>query len=542
MRIFGLIVHFAVSYLLFTSPILSQIDVNAISESIVRVCAHDRNKIAAEGSGFVINAEGYVLTNAHLLSDAERLTVISLKTGAEIVAQQVFAKRDMNLALLRVQGLGLPALNLSEQGTDVDRAVLTLKFGTADSVYISQGKIVTHHDVTGTRSGDPVIHLLKHTAIVTSKAFGMPVFNECGDVVAINLPDPRGRWPFRRNAEPTDIMFALRSGDIITTLKDREIANTVVEEACLSAAERAIADSIKTAADSIRAAKARADSIKQAATDSIKAAADSIKTTADSLKAAAERTDAANRAARTRADSATQAAADSIKAAEARVESERMARLAAEREKARADSINQAKQEQTSQQLAWIIIGSAGLVLVVLLGWLVSSQRKKAQLQNTASRLSEAEQEAEAARQAAANAPQPAPFGCILEGHDNTGRSFALRISALALGDQSGVILGRSTNKADFVIDHEAVSREHVRLTYTKGEFVSEDLAFQLRTPDGGWQIAYTCGELFAEDLETTNGTQVNGQPLHPRQQARLQNNDQLAIGPVVFNVRLVSE
>ena len=523
MRI-SLIVHFMVSWLLFTTPVSAQLDVNAISESIVRVRAHDRNKPIAEGSGFVINAEGYVLTNAHLLTDARRLTVISLKTGAEIVAKQVFARQDMNLGLLHVQGLGLPALNLSEQGAAIDRDVLTLKFGAADSIHIAQGKIATHRDVTGTRTGDPVIHLLTHTAIVTSRAFGMPLFNECGDVVAINRPDPaRGRWPFRKNAEPEGAVFALRSGDIITALKDRAIAHQVVEEACMSASERAAADSIKAIAERIQKARARADSVKMAVADSIKAAADSIKATADSIKAEADRvraekarTDAANRLARARADSTKQAAAAIINVAKKRVESEQAARLAAERAKARADSINWEEQQKTSQQLKWIVIGGAGLVVIVLLTWLASSRRKKAQLQNTASRLREAEQEAKVARQTAADAPQTAPFNCILEGQDNAGRPFALRISALALGDQAGVTLGRSADRADFVIDHESVSREHVRLTCTGGVYI--------------------------EDLNALNGTKVNGRTLNPHEPMLLQDNDQLELGPVVFNVRLVKE
>ena len=530
MRI-SLIVHFMVSWLLFTTPVSAQLDVNAISESIVRVRAHDRNKPIAEGSGFVINAEGYVLTNAHLLTDARRLTVVSLKTGAEIVAKQVFARRDMNLGLLHVQGLGLPALNLSEQGAAVDRDVLTLKFGAADSVHIAQGKIATHRDVTGTRTGDPVIHLLTHTAIVTSRAFGMPLFNDCGDVVAINRPDPaRGRWPFRKNAEPEGAVFALRSGDIITALKDRAIAHQVVEEACMSASERAAADSIKAIAERIQTARARADSVKMAVADSIKATADSIKAAADSIKAEADRvkaeadrvraekarTDAANRLSRARADSTKQAAAAIINVAKQRVESEQEARLAAERAKARADSINWAEQQKTSQQLKWIVIGGAGLVVIVLLSWLASSRRKKAQLQNTASRLREAEQEAKVARQTAADAPQTAPFNCILEGQDNAGRPFALRISALALGDQAGVTLGRSADRADFVIDHESVSREHVRLTYTGGVYI--------------------------EDLNALNGTKVNGRTLNPHEPMLLQDNDQLELGPVVFNVRLVKE
>ena len=508
MRVFGLILHFTV-YFLFTTPILAQIDINAISKSIVRVRAYDNNKIKAKGSGFVINAEGYVLTNAHLLSDAERLTVISLQTGAEIVAQQVFAKRDMNLALLHAQGLGLPPVNLSEQGDEVDRIALTLKFGTADSVHISQGKIATYHDVTGTRAGDPVIHLLKHNAIVTSRAFGMPVFNECGDVVAINQPDPgRGRWPFRRNAEPTDIVFALRSGDIITALKDREIAHTVVEEACLTALERATADSIQAAADSIQTARARADSLNRVRTDSIKAAADSLKARTDSIQAENEQKDLAKRAADARADS-LKAATDSLQA-KARDDSLRQVE-----QEAGYDSLRQVEKKRASQQMHWIIIGGGTLVLLLLVGWFIFARRKKAQLQNTATQLSEAEQQATAARQAAAQAPQRAPFRCLLEGQDNTGKSFVLNIPAVALS--SSVALGRSPANAEFIIDHEAVSREHVRLLYADGN-------------------------LYTEDMGSTNGTLINGNPLNPHEPMALQDNDQLELGPIVFNVRLVWE
>lgn len=511
MRVVAVMVQFVV--FLFASSAWAQV------ESIVRVRAHDGNRLAAEGSGFVVDEAGYVLTNAHLLADAERFTVVSLKTGAEIVARQVVAKREMNLALLRVQGLGLPALNLSEQGAAVGRAVRTLRFGRGDSVRISQGTIGTHYDLPGEKAGDPVVHLLHHNAGVTSKAFGMPVFNECGDVVGINTPDlERGRWPFRKNAEPRGTVFALRSNDIIAALTGRGIAYTVVEEACLSAVERA-EQARKAATDSVKVAQARADSVKQAMADSIKAAekrvraeraarlaaerakarADSVKrAVADSLKAEHARADSVNRAL---ADSIKAAAADSVKTAR-------------ERAKAKADSLA-VIEERTAQQLQWIIIGGAALLLIALLGWALSSRRKKARLQSAESRLSEAEQEAIVARRAATAAPQPASFGCVLEGQDHAGRPFALRLSALALGDPTGAILGRSPDKADFVIDHESISRAHVRLSVSGGD-------------------------LYAEDLNTLNGTRINGHVLNPGEPMVLRSNDQIELGPVVFQVRLV--
>lgn len=508
MRVVAVMVHLVV--FLFASSAWAQV------ESIVRVRAHDGSRLAAEGSGFVVDEAGYVLTNAHLLADAERFTVVSLKTGAEIVARQVFAKREMNLALLRVQGLGLPALNLSEQGAAVGRAVRTLGFGLGDSVRISQGTIGTYHTLLGEKAGDPRVHLLHHNAVVTSKAFGMPVFNECGDVVGINTPDlERGRWPFRKNAEPRGTVFALRSNDIIAALPGRGIAYTVVEEACSSAIERA-EQARKAATDSIKAAQARADSVKRAMADSVRAAekrvraeraarlkaerakarADSVKrAVADSLKAEQARADSVNRA---RADSIKAAAANSVKTAR-------------EQAKAKADSLA-VVEERTAQRSQWVIAISAALLLIALLGWLISSRRKKARLQSAESRLSEAEQEAVAARRAVA---QPAPFGCVLEGRDHADKPFALRLSALALGDQSGAILGRSPDKADFVIDHESISRAHVRLTVSGGD-------------------------LYAEDLNTLNGTRINGHALDPGEPMVLQSNDQLELGPVVFQVRLV--
>ena len=523
------VAHFAVAWLLCTSPVLAQINVDTVSESIVRVRAYDDHKVVVEGSGFVVNEEGHVLTNAHLIAKADGLTVLSLKTGAEVVAQRVFASRAMNLALLHVQGLNLPPLSLSEQGAAVGRVVQTLRFGTAGDVRLSHGTIGTYQDVLGKKASRPVAHLLQHNALITAKAFGMPLFNECGDVVAINMPDPgSGSWPFRK-AKPRGAVFALRSGDIIAALEEREIAHTVVEAECLSAVERAERDK-EAAVDSLEVAKAQADSASKAV-EKAKAQADSASEAAKKAEAKEKITRRMAEREKARADSAKKTGADSLQAAKAKADSLKMAKARADsasktvadslkaaevQAQAKADSLQAAK-EKAAQRLQWGIVAGAGLVLLVLLGWWRSSRRKKEQLQSAESRVSAAEQTAEAARQAAARAPQPAPFRCLLEGQDGTGRPFALTISALALGDRAGVTLGRSPANAEFIIDHEEVSREHVRLTCADGE-------------------------LYAEDLNTLNGTKVNGRLLNPREQVLLRDNDRLEIGPVVFTIRLVQE
>ena len=391
-------------------PVFAEIDLDLVRESLVWVRAYDNNRIMNEGTGFVVNEEGHVLTNAHLIEQADQITVVSLKTGAEILSQQTFVNEDMNLALLHAQGLGLSPLNLSEQGADVGRIVQTLKHTEEKTVQLSQGTIGVYQDILGNTADDPTVHMLEHNAMITSREFGMPLFNECGQVVAMNAPERgAGGWLTRRIAEPEGKVLALHSSDIIVALKDKGIAHTTETNVCLSAVERAERMATQQQKAAMAAAAAKQEAVKA------QHRAEEAKTAAETAKAAAE-----------------EDAAMKKQAAEAA----EVARLAAEETaKLKQEEAERLQQEQTTkeQQLQWAVTTGTILILLALLGWAISSRLKEKKLQSTAARLSTAEQEAEEARQVAANAPKPAPFKCILEGQDNIGKQYTLSIPALAL-------------------------------------------------------------------------------------------------------------
>jgi len=473
-------------------PVSAEIDPELVRESLVRVRAYDNNRAVTEGTGFVVNDEDHVLTNAHLIEQADQLTVLSLKTGAEILSQRTFVNKDMNLALLHVQGLDLPPLKLSEQGADVGRIVQTLKYAADETVQLSQGTIGVFQDIPGMTADDPTVHMLEHNAMISSREFGMPLFNECGQVVAMNTPEPdEVHWLTGRFAEPEGKVLALHSSDIIVALKDKAITHTVVTDVCLSAVERAERTAMQQqkAAEAATAAKQEAEKAQQQA--------EAAKADAETAKAAAEE-DAALKKQEAEAAEAARLAAEET----ARNKQEEAERL-------------QQEQVKKEQQLVWAVATGTVLILLALLGWFISARAKRKKLQSAAARLGTAEQEAEEARQVAAKAPKPASFKCILEGQDNTGKPFTLSIPALALGDPAGVVLGRSPADSEFIIDHDEISREHTRLTYTYDR-------------------------LYAEDLDTLNGTTVNGNALQPREKVLLQDKDRLQIGPLILTVRLV--
>ena len=495
-------------------PVFAQLDIGTVTSSIVKVRSHSDSGNVSEGSGFVVSV-GYVLTNAHILVGSDRITVLSLASGAEFVAQPDYESRsDLNLALVKVTGLDLPPLKLSEQGAGVGRVVETLKYTGDTELQAVVGLISTYQSISVDRTLNPSLDLLQHNALVTSVSLGMPVFNECGDVVAMNVPDPmKYAWPYRSSTEPTGSLSALPSDEISAILSELNIPHTVSEEECLSAIERAEREKAVV--------EERLKSLEQAARDSIEMERTVRLQAQDAALKSAEEAEAARIALlaaeqeRATADSIYAAQTDSLQEAA----QDSIARL-----ETIADSVQTALEDSLktetalfSQQLQIAVLAGFGLVAAVLIGWFLFARKRKSQLHDASARASTAEQAAEAARQAAELAPDPAPFKCVLDGRDNAGRAYVINVSEMALGYTDGVVLGRSPTNSEFIIDHQEVSREHIRLTQVDGT-------------------------LCVEDLRTLNGTKVNGHSLEPGELAELNNNDRLEVGPVIFTVRLIWE
>ena len=77
-----------------------------------------RRPVFAVGSGFIVDKSGYIITNAHVVKDAAKIT-IRLETGEEFTAKVVGMDDETDLAVLKIEaGRDLPTVNLgnSEQG------------------------------------------------------------------------------------------------------------------------------------------------------------------------------------------------------------------------------------------------------------------------------------------------------------------------------------------------------------------------------------------------------------------------------------------
>ena len=68
------------------------------------------------GSGFVINPDGYIVTNQHVIERAAELRV-KLADGRELIATVVGQDHAMDLALLKIEARELPVMPLGDSST-----------------------------------------------------------------------------------------------------------------------------------------------------------------------------------------------------------------------------------------------------------------------------------------------------------------------------------------------------------------------------------------------------------------------------------------
>ena len=72
-----------------------------------------RKRIESKGSGVIMDAQGYILTNAHVIQGAEEIFVV-LRDGRETIAKTIGIDSDTDLAVLQI-GLGnLPVIPIGD--------------------------------------------------------------------------------------------------------------------------------------------------------------------------------------------------------------------------------------------------------------------------------------------------------------------------------------------------------------------------------------------------------------------------------------------
>ncbi|MDH2919201.1 MAG: DegQ family serine endoprotease [Sideroxydans sp.] len=135
------------------------------------------------GSGFIISADGYIMTNAHVVDHADKVTV-RLTDKREFSAKVIGADKRTDVALLKIDASGLPKISIGDPNKlKVGAWVVAIgsPFGFDSSVTAgivsAKGRSLPQ---------DNFVPFIQTDVAINPGNSGGPLFNMNGEVVGIN--------------------------------------------------------------------------------------------------------------------------------------------------------------------------------------------------------------------------------------------------------------------------------------------------------------------------------------------------------------------
>jgi len=139
--------------------------------------------VKGAGSGFIVNSDGYILTNTHVVANAEEVTV-RLTDRREFPAKVIGADERTDVAVIKINGTNLPIVKLGDPSRiRPGQWVLAIgsPFGFENSA--TAGIIsATSRSVPG----ENYVPFIQTDVPVNPGNSGGPLFNMAGEVIGIN--------------------------------------------------------------------------------------------------------------------------------------------------------------------------------------------------------------------------------------------------------------------------------------------------------------------------------------------------------------------
>ncbi|OGL45263.1 MAG: hypothetical protein A2W05_03935 [Candidatus Schekmanbacteria bacterium RBG_16_38_10] len=187
------------------------------NKAVVVVVTFDANdNPISQGSGFIVRADGAVVTNYHVISNAK---VIKIKVGDKILNVEglIYTDKENDLVILKAKGEKLQTVRLGDIAkTNIGEKVYVISSPEGLENTISDGILSGIRDITSDRK------VLQITAPVSSGSSGGPVFNKNGEVIGIATFILRESQNINF-AMPVNLVKNKIESKKVITLKDSEI-------------------------------------------------------------------------------------------------------------------------------------------------------------------------------------------------------------------------------------------------------------------------------------------------------------------------------
>lgn len=167
------------------------------------------------GSGFIISKDGYIITNNHVVSEADEI-IVRLNDRREFVAELIGSDPRSDIAVIKIDGEDLPVLVLGDSSNlKVGEWVLAIGSPFGFDYSVTQGIISA---MGRSLPNDSYVPFIQTDVAINPGNSGGPLFNLEGEVIGVNsqIYSRNGGYMGLSFAVPIDVVT-----DVYRQLRDK---------------------------------------------------------------------------------------------------------------------------------------------------------------------------------------------------------------------------------------------------------------------------------------------------------------------------------
>jgi serine protease Do len=192
----------------------------------------DHPQIGGEGSGFIYRKDGYIVTNQHVVENADKFTV-RMNDGKEYSAKLIGGDTLKDIAVLKIEAGNLPVAPLADSDkVRVGEPVIAIGSPLGYEATVTSGIVSTNHrklsDLGQAQDPRSPQTYLQTDAAINRGNSGGPLLNALGEVIGVNRAIARWDNDGYTQIPIEGIGFAIPINDVKSSIEEIVLHGKVV--------------------------------------------------------------------------------------------------------------------------------------------------------------------------------------------------------------------------------------------------------------------------------------------------------------------------